>query len=40
MGLFGEAADGDIFFEFAEAIGNFVFVADIGETFEFAGGGG
>ena len=36
----GQAGDGDIFLEFAEAIGNFVFVADIGEAFEFAGAGG
>ena len=35
----GEAADGDIFFKFAETIRQFVLVADIGEAFEFAGAG-
>src|SRR6202008_3009066 len=38
--FFGEPADSDIFFKLAQSIGNFIFVADIGEAFEFAGGGG
>ena len=36
----GQAGDGGVGFEFAHAIGQFKFVADVGEAFEFAGAGG
>ena len=36
--LFGQARDRDVFLEFAQAVGHFVFMADVGEALEFAGG--
>ncbi len=36
----GQARDRGVFFEFAHAIGQFEFVANVREAFEFAGAGG
>ncbi len=39
-GVGGEARHGNGFFGFAEAVRDFEFVAEVGEAFEFADGGG
>ncbi len=37
--FFGQARDGGVLLEFAQAVGHFVFVAEVREAFEFARAG-